>query len=109
MSNTDDRAGKRKRGQRPFMPTPEDRYRVKTAVAMRLSHDQISLLVLNPKTGRPIDKNTLEKHFREELAHGTAQLKAEIGEGFRALTAAQELDAIGHKALGLRCDVSVGG
>jgi hypothetical protein len=37
--------------------------------------DEIRLLVIHPKTGEPITKKTLSRHFKRELAAGGAALK----------------------------------
>ena len=43
-----------------------------------MSQHEIARLVLNPRTGKPINPETLAKHFPEELAGRTARLKATI-------------------------------
>ena len=45
---------------------------------MRMSWDEIRLVVINPRTGRSISKETLQKAFAHELEAGKAQLKARI-------------------------------
>lgn len=58
-----------------FVPTPEDRRRVLRMVGIGMTHDQIACIIENPRTRKPIDKNTLEKNFPEELATGVSRLK----------------------------------
>jgi len=43
-----------------------------------MPQDEISLLIINPETGNPIDAKTLRKAFRYELRAGSAKVKAEI-------------------------------
>src|SRR5215472_4123742 len=67
-----------KPGKPPFKPTPAQRELVTILIGMRMTWDQVRLLVINPRTGEPIAKTALSKHFRRELAEGGAQLKALI-------------------------------
>lgn len=70
---------KKKRGHRPpFDPTAHDREQVLLMVGYGMTHREIATLIKNPKTGRAISVNTLEKHFPEELAEGLAFVKARV-------------------------------
>lgn len=40
-----------------------------------MTWDELCLLIINPKTGKPISKDTLAKVFAEELAAGRSKLK----------------------------------
>ena len=59
--NTSDNLG----GRPKFKPTDEQRLLVKNLVAAGTAQDRICLCILNGK--KPIDANTLRKHFRDEL------------------------------------------
>jgi hypothetical protein len=85
----DNRAGKRpmsqrrarKGGQRgipPFEPTAEQRTVVAALTGLRMSWEEIRLLVHNPHTGEPIAKTTFAKAFRKELREGGPKLKSLI-------------------------------
>lgn len=63
-----------------FEPTDEHRKHVETLAGYGLTHDQISKLIVNPQTGKPIDRNTLAKHFREELDKGIAVANAAVAQ-----------------------------
>lgn len=79
-SNTSDQRKKplkRGRGQPPFEPTKADRERVGVAAAF-MPHEQICLLVKNPRTGKPISVETLLRAFPEELATGKVNVHHEI-------------------------------
>src|SRR5262249_23827797 len=65
-------------GKPPFKPTQAQRELVTILIGMKMTWDQVRLLVINPRTGEPIAKTALSKHFRRELAEGGAQLKALI-------------------------------
>jgi hypothetical protein len=43
-----------------------------------MNWDQLRLLVINPKTGKAISKETLQKAFPDELENGLAALKSKI-------------------------------
>ena len=49
---------------------------------VKLTHDEICSLIINPQTGRPLDKTTLEKAFVDELANGKAKMKSLLGSKF---------------------------
>ena len=65
-------------GRYPFKPTDEQRVQVKILVGMGLTYDELSHVILNPKTGKGISTRTLQKHFQEELGAGTAFVKSRV-------------------------------
>lgn len=81
-------AKKAKRGGMPeFVPTKDDRKRV-MLTAGRMSQDEICLVILNPRTGMPINKETLARVFKQELAVGKVKL--------RMLTSIRFYEALDH-------------
>lgn len=70
------------RGRPEFVPTQEQRKFVADMAGVKLTHEEIALQVINKQTGKPIAKDTLQKHFAPELAAGKAKLKALIGTKF---------------------------
>lgn len=70
-----------KRGK-SFRPTPEQRHLVATLCGLKCSWEELRLLVLHQDTGLPVTKNTLHKHFKRELAEGSARVKALIGQKY---------------------------
>ena len=60
----------------PFEPTEEQRGFVRVMSGMRMTHEEIAQVVRNPRTRKPIDRKTLEKHFPEELAVGRTHMKS---------------------------------
>lgn len=72
---------KRSRG-RPkdsgFHPSPEQRGAVEAMVGFGIPYDEICKLVSNPDTGQSICKNTLLKHFRNELDRGRTSVKTKV-------------------------------
>lgn len=71
---------RRKRGMTPFEPTVADRELVEKLVGFGMTQRQICYLVKNPRTGKGIDVNTLEKHFPKELASEGAKVAHEVVE-----------------------------
>ena len=68
---------KRSRGRPPeLIITDEMREQVQTLAGYGLSQDQIAQLFKNPKTGRPIGRTSLQRHFGEELKDGSLQMTA---------------------------------
>ncbi|MFI4987487.1 MAG: hypothetical protein ACHQF3_08600 [Alphaproteobacteria bacterium] len=65
-------------GRKPFTPAEKQRGMVEALAGLGLSQDDISLLIINPETGKPIDVKTLRKAFADELRVGGAKAKAEI-------------------------------
>jgi hypothetical protein len=61
--------------RRAFNPTAEQRGWVKAMVTYGVPDDEICLLIKNPQTGKPIDLETLRKHFAAEIARGEVQAK----------------------------------
>jgi hypothetical protein len=51
---------------------------VSAMAGLHMTHDQLAMLIINPATGKAIDKNTLERAFQRELANGNAKLKGSL-------------------------------
>jgi hypothetical protein len=68
--------GVRRTGGYKFEPTDEQRRFVGVMAAGRLTYDEIASVIVNPKTKKSIDRNTLTKAFAEELRTGRAKLKS---------------------------------
>ena len=66
------------KGMPEFEPDAQQKRFVAAMAGMRMSWDEIRLVVINPRTGRPISKETLQRAFADELEAGKAQLKARI-------------------------------
>lgn len=75
----------RKRGPKPFAPTPEMRSIVETALGYGLTQEETCALVRNPKTGRPIDPTTLRAHFHDEIRNAEAVCHFEAAVSLRHL------------------------
>jgi hypothetical protein len=72
------RIARARRGGMPrFTPTDQQRHLV-TLCAGGMSQHEIARLVLNPRTNKPFNAETLVKYFPQELAVGTAKSKAMI-------------------------------
>jgi len=63
----------------PFKPTPEQRRIVTAAAGFGLKQVLLAKLIINERTGMPIDAHTLRKHFREELDTGIAKTHFNVG------------------------------
>src|SRR5215469_15304939 len=67
------RVNKKHAGGMPkFEPTDEQRKTVERAAGFGLPQDKICQLVVSDRTGRPIDDDTLRRHFTLELERGAA-------------------------------------
>jgi hypothetical protein len=75
-----------------FMPTDEQREQVALMAAGRFSQEEIACVIINPRTGRPINAKTLARIFKKEL-HDTA-FKKEIIEAFQEQVRAKNWRAI---------------
>jgi len=64
-------------GRKPYQPTDSDRRLVEALVGCKITQDEIRLLIVNPKTGKPISLQTLNRHYRQELRVG--RVKAIVG------------------------------
>jgi hypothetical protein len=72
------------------VPTEAQRALVAKLIAMRMQWEEIRLLIINPRTGEPITKTTLARHFKRELAVGGAALKElVVNKYFEALRAGE--------------------
>lgn len=67
---------KGKRGEVPFVPTPEQRGVVAVMAATHIPAPHIATLIINPESGKHISKTTLFKHFPNELAEGHMKVRA---------------------------------
>jgi hypothetical protein len=76
---------KKKTGPKPFQPTDEQRRIIGLCSGFGMNWDQLRLLVINPDTGKPISKETLQTSFPEELENGLAHLKAHIATRYSEL------------------------
>lgn len=65
-----------------FEPTNQQRKFVEGMAGLKMTHDEMYPLVLNPRTNAPIDKKTFEKAFARELQIGKYKLKSLIGTKF---------------------------
>jgi len=65
-------------GYHPFVPTKEQRDNVEALAGYGIAHEEICRLVINPRTGRPIDDKTLRRHFRSELGTGYVKANAKV-------------------------------
>ena len=77
----------RRRGQIPFEPTEQQRHVVSMCAGIKMGHNEIARLILNPLTSKPICVETLEHHFPEELATGNARLRMALSHAFYKLVA----------------------
>ena len=73
----------KKRGRKPgdannFVPTDDQRKIVEMAASMRMPHDEIALLIINPRTKKHIDFKTLTKVFETEIKAGYSKLRMSI-------------------------------
>ena len=64
-----------KPGQPKFEPTDEQRGWVSAMAGVRMTHEEMSRIIVNPHTGHYICCETLVKAFPDELAGGKARLK----------------------------------
>jgi hypothetical protein len=64
----------------PFEPTRQQRDMVEALVGYGMPYLEICRLVLNPRTGKPIDTKTLMKAFRSELDVGATKANAKVAE-----------------------------
>jgi hypothetical protein len=92
------------KGMTPYEPTAEDRAKVETLASYGVAEDDICLLILNPRTAKPIAPKTLRKAFRLELNTGMVKANAKVGESLfvQAVGAPAVFDAKGNK---LRAEV----
>jgi hypothetical protein len=58
-----------------FKPTAAHRKLVEQLIALHVTWDEIRQLIINPHSGTPISKVTLNRYFKRELAAGGAMLK----------------------------------
>jgi len=64
----------------PFEPTRQQRDLVESLAGHGGQDAEICRLVLNPRTGKPIDTKTLMKAFRHELDIGATKVNAKVAE-----------------------------
>lgn len=69
-----------KTGPKPLEFSEETRKQVEALAAYGIPQEDMCKLILNPRTGKPIDLKTLHKHFREELDTGMTKANAKVAE-----------------------------
>jgi hypothetical protein len=74
----------------PFVPTKTQRVMVSELAGLRMSWDELTTLIVNPRTNKPITKTTLARVFATELAQARGRLKQLIGRSFYAALQAGE-------------------
>jgi hypothetical protein len=62
-----------------FAPTADQRGNVEAMTGFGISQEEIRRVVINPETGKPIDKKTLELHFVDEMETGQIKANATVG------------------------------
>lgn len=67
-------------GHRPFVPTARDRKNVEAMAGFGMSHKEIAKLVENPRTEKPICKQTLDDEFPRELSTGSVKANSKVAE-----------------------------
>jgi hypothetical protein len=85
-------------GQPPFEPTKEQRRLVSVLAGMGRPHKEIATLVVNPRTGKPIDDVTLRLRFPEELCQAKAKVSLILGTSLLGKAKAGDNGALGMLA-----------
>jgi hypothetical protein len=70
----------RQHGKPPFVPTEEQRRMVAGMASVRMSQQEMTNIIWNPHTNKPLGKKALIKHFRRELIEGADKLRALLGQ-----------------------------
>jgi hypothetical protein len=66
--------------QHSFEPTEEHRRQVEAMAGYGIPIEDIAKIILNPRTGKHIAKNTLKEHFEQELAVGHVKANSKVAE-----------------------------
>ena len=69
----------RGQGGPPFVPTEEHRRLVALGAGLGMTNARIRMLVLNPRTGKPIGRDVVAKAFPDELEQGKAKAHFNVG------------------------------
>jgi hypothetical protein len=85
-------------GQPPFEPTKEQRRIVSVLAGVGRPHKEIATLVVNPRTGKPIDDVTLRLRFAEELTQAKAKVSLILGTSLLGKARVGDNGAIGMLA-----------
>ena len=76
---------KRGRGRPKFEPTDEQRRFVGAMAGLKMTWAEIARMIGSASgDGKPLSKTTLQRHFRRELANGSALLRARVASRFHA-------------------------
>ncbi len=65
-------------GRPSYQPTPEHKKMVSTLCGFGVPVDDICKVIENPSTGRPIDKKTLYKYYKNELDTGHIKANSKV-------------------------------
>jgi hypothetical protein len=72
-----------------FAPTADQRGNVEAMSGFGISQEEICRVIINPETGKPIDRKTLELHFSDEIETGYIKANATVGRiAYATITAA---------------------
>lgn len=61
-------------GRPPFIPTDDQKKIVSMMTALGLPQDRIQMVIINPRSGKPIERVTLARAFSDEIELARAQL-----------------------------------
>ena len=83
------RAGAGRPMSKKFVPTADQRGNVEAMTGFGISQEEICRIIINPETGKPIDEETLRKHFADEIETGHIKANATVGRvAYATITAA---------------------
>jgi hypothetical protein len=85
-------------GRPPFKPTKEQRRMVSILAGLGRPHKEIATLLINPRTGKPIDDVTLRLRFPEELCQAKAKVSLILGTSLLGKARAGDNGALGMLA-----------
>ena len=54
--------------------------RVESLAGLGMRHDEIAIMVVNPRTAQPINEKTMRRCFERELVEGVVKANAKVGE-----------------------------
>jgi hypothetical protein len=65
-----------------FQPNAEQRRFVTAMAGFRFTADEMAVLIINPRTKEPINRETFFKYFGDDMRAGKQRLKANIGKRY---------------------------
>jgi hypothetical protein len=94
---------KRRRGNQPFVPTPDQRKIVMLSKSLGYTHVQIGRLLDSPDRPSGVSADTVARHFAPEIEQGADRANLAVAANLFAIATGQTKNAVAAAIFWLKC------